>query len=464
MLTINLRSKGLPASAVIMVKDASLVSGYTQECTLNGKFIKGVATACTNPGACSGASTHTHVSHGHQHTGCAPGHTHGFVLGYIPSVACSGPPTTYQQWAYWDNSGPRYTQRYHYHLAYPNLGTVSDCVPATLTTDTQGCHTHDSVSNDPENRTLSFYRKDSDVSLRSKSLPHNSLLFYGGCSLPSHFSVETNYNGKHIKGCTVTQTNGGSNTHTHSCSSAHTHSGSVGSHTHPVCGTTPPGGCEGNPRSLSSGASMAYGNHTHSLSGSLTTVTGSSPTTSGSAAGHNHGAKSHEVAYKELNIASLDYIAMRECSMSSDFLAVWLNPLACIPENYANADGTCGTINMLSKYPKGAAVAGGTGGSSTHTHCADVAHGHTISSMSHTHTQVLNSLGTSNSNFNGYNAPTNWTSPNNGFYVKSHNSHQVPSNSLATSVSGCLPNAPSHDHGATTSEPPTKVVAFIQRV
>jgi len=60
----------------------------------------------------------------------------------------------------------------------------------------------------------------------------------------------------------------------------------------------------------------------------------------------------------------------------------FVNTLAAIPDGWQIADGSNGTPNLIGRYFKAAATAGGTGGAANHSHTVN---SHTHSMQSHTH-------------------------------------------------------------------------------
>ena len=53
----------LPKLSVIMLTDLTQIpEGFTQETSLNGKYLKGIPTAVTDPDVDIGNATHTHTS------------------------------------------------------------------------------------------------------------------------------------------------------------------------------------------------------------------------------------------------------------------------------------------------------------------------------------------------------------------------------------------------------------------
>lgn len=138
----------------------NIPADLTQETSLNGKYLKGIPTAVTNPDVNVGNTDHTHTLDGnHIHPATVPSHTHTGTSGTGASIA-AGPLNGFVS---------PFT---HTH------GTTTD-TQAVAEADNDGNHTHDTISNDLEHRTITFYKKtNTSISMSRKSLPRNMTFFY----------------------------------------------------------------------------------------------------------------------------------------------------------------------------------------------------------------------------------------------------------------------------------------------
>lgn len=447
MVSLSLRSHRVPTNAILIQSDTHKPLGYANETSLFGKFIKGVANNCTNPGTCVGASTHTHCSAGcHTHTPGSSAHTHSFITGN-QSVTC----TT-------SGGGGSVSAEVHTHSK-----TSDSASPATTITNNDS-HAHDAQNNNPSHKTV-FYLKHNEttIGLRRRNLGLGSYFMWGKPSacLPSRYSLSSNYNCKHIKGvagaCCSPNACGGSNTHIHSGNSAHNHTVSIPTHTHSLTGST--GGpsltdCHGTGARV-----IAAGTHTHTMN----TITigcgsGNSGATTNSST-HTHDCLSIEPSYKTVGFVKINTIGLRNFGIIKGGLLVWLCTAASVPSKFRGSDGACGTVDLRSLYPKGHATPGGTGGSCTHTHNSQGgAHNHCGSkSLCHTHTISGVSGCVSNT--------VTTTASGVGVVGDNTHTHTPPANSTNANVVitiGCTSNA--HTHGSKNHQPVTKTVMFIERL
>jgi hypothetical protein len=140
-----------------------------------------------------------------------------------------------------------------------------------------------------------------------------------------------------------------------------------------------------------------------------------------------------------------------DVSLPVGLIGIWRGSLGSIPDHWALCDGTGGTPDLISRYPKGATSSiGSTGGSlDPHTHTSP-SHTHTTSGHAHTMTIGVQSGGTTNV------SATATVSVANGTHTHTHGDTDSTTPTVASSTSGTL--------ASTTSEPPYEEVAFVQLV
>lgn len=442
MASTNPRNSHFPKNALLMVSNTSgnIPVGYTQETSLNCKYIKGIATVCTNPNVASGGATHTHSTGGAHAT-----HTSASSTAHTHTQGTSGPSGTISVDTF--SAGYSTATAGHSH-------TVTSASGSPVATGAcGGGHTHGALTNSPVNRTVSFYKHtETSLGLRRSSLPPNTLLFNAVTTLPSGFTTDCTYDCKLIKGASTSGTNGGCATHTHAAD-LHTHSFNLASHSHAFASHG--GGAVFTPRECN-GTGAAPGAHTHAA-GSLTFAANTGTAASSSAGSHTHDAIDLTPSYKTLRIILNSSVKLRRPAMQKDMVALWLCPVACIPSGYAVSNGSNGTINLLSLYARGKATAGCAGGSNTHTHsCVGPSHSHTAT-PSHTHTGSGTSGGAGS-------VKTRIIGADTGAATSGH-THSIggcSSSSGSSLTSSC--NAFGHTHGSQNHEPSGVTVAFIQKV
>ena len=411
----------------------NIPDGFTAEASLNGKYLKGIPTAVTNPDVDIGNATHTHASDGdHTHDGTVASHTH--------SGTSSNGPTSPA-----DNTGTA-TPFGHNH------GVSSDS-QAEAEASSDGAHTHDAFTNDLEHRTITFY-KNTDTTgthMSKKSLPRDVSFFYSKTGTLDGLAALTDYIGKHIKGNATPGTDAGSNLHQHD-NQAHNHPVDIGAHEHVLSfggtgSSSPVGG--------SAQFQVASAGHSHPSGSAATTGKSSTPVTSGNSSGHQHDDITHEPAFKTLQLLQVNSLKMSNVGVPKNCILLWLDLVSLIVAGWQVSDGTNETIDMLDIYPKGSATPDTTGGSDTHTHSTDsVTHSHTGGSVGHSHSTTGSSAAES-STFTG-----------GGIGVNAARSHTHTPGTVSTQAAQTITvtNAASnHDHGAQNSEPEAKTVAFIER-
>ena len=165
MTSISLRGNDVPAKVILLRDDSSTPAGYTSITSYNGKYLRQVPTAATNPGSAVGATTHTHASAGsHGHTPDSGAHTHGGSTGG-PSI--TGPRGT--------TAGPDSTAANSDHTHSFTSGSES---PTVTIGGGVGAHTHAVKNNDPLFRT---YRL---INPRSRLVVSKSIKISPKCLIP----------------------------------------------------------------------------------------------------------------------------------------------------------------------------------------------------------------------------------------------------------------------------------------
>jgi len=422
----------------MMLTDVTVIpADLTQETSLNGKYVKGITSAVTNPDADIGNATHTHASLGdHTHPGTVASHSHSGTHGgggsSVPTVPGAGVGTSFAN---------------HTH-------SMSCSSESEAEASNDGAHTHDAFTNDLENRTIAFYKKTNTVIHMSvKSLPRNMTFFYSQTgTLPDGLLANLTYNGKHFKGNATPGTNSGSNLHQHD-SQIHTHSVDIGAHEHTFSfgGAAPAG--HGSPFVVP----LVNQGHSHGSGTAGTTGMVSSGVTSGDSVGHQHDDITHEPAFKTLRLLQVDSVKMSNVGVPKNCIFLWLDLVSLIVSGWQVSDGTNNTINMLDMYPKGDTTPNTTGGSDTHTHSEDtVSHSHTGGSPSHTH---------SPSGSSATETAVNKTVNSAGTTVSGTHAHSVSTVGAGAAQAVTVTDAASnHTHGAENSEPEAKTVAFVERI
>lgn len=432
--TINTKSLLPKLSIMMLTQVLNVPDGFVEQSSLNGKYLKGITTAVTDPDVDIGNATHTHTSDGdHSHNGTVASHTHS-------GTSPTGPNDSAQSGF---GSGVNFS---HTH------GVSSDS-QAAAEASTDGAHTHNAFTNDLEHRTITFYKKtDTITHMSRKSLPRDLSLFYSKTGTLDGLAALADYIGKHIKGDATPGTNAGDNNHEHD-SQIHNHPVDIGAHEHVLSfggsGSSAVGG--------SGGVTKASGGHSHSSNTAATTAKSSTPVTSGNSSGHQHDDINHEPLFKTLQLLQVNSVKMSNVGVPKNCILLWLDTIALLDlvAGWQVSDGTNDTIDMLDIYPKGSATPDTTGGDDEHTHSEDTAsHSHTGASVGHSHS-TTGSSGLASSTFSG-----------NTGGVSSSNDHVHSPGTVSTQAAQTITvtdGASNHDHGAENSEPEAKTVAFIER-
>lgn len=436
--TFNTRSL-LPKLSVLMLTDlTNIPEDLTQETSLNGKYLKGIPTSVTDPDVNIGNANHTHASDGdHDHPATVPSHSHS---GTSSTTGTTGASTV-------DGVVSVFT---HTHST-----TTDTQSPAEASND--GDHTHDTISNELEHRTITFYKKtNTSIGMSRKALPRKMTFFYSKTgTLPSGLLENLNYADKHFKGDATPGTEAGDNNHQHDLIN-HNHPVDISDHEHVI---NFPGGAASSPvGGLTASATMANAGHTHPAGSALTTGKSSTPVTSGDGDAHQHDDLSHEPSFKTLRLVEVNSVKMSNVGVPKNYIFLWLDLISLIVAGWQVSDGTNDTIDMLDKFPKGDATPDTLGGNDTHTHSEDnVTHSHTGADIAHEHTGSSGSSGTASS------ISTNRTSG--GVSANPDHTHTPGTQDAEPAQTITITNgASNHDHGSISNEPEAKTVAFIERI
>jgi hypothetical protein len=450
MSSIRLRREIVPLNSIVIQSNTEKPTGYTNETSLYGKFIRGTPTSATEPGGSEGNATHTHSSVGdHTHTiSDSTAHTH---------TVTSGEANTTNQTDRRGGSGHNIPEDDHTHLV-----TSSSSSPS-VSAATEGAHTHDALANDPNHKTQFFLKHtETSIGLRRKTLGMNSIFMWGKATsaLPSRYAVDTNFDDKHIKGVanggSTPNEDLGSNTHQHASQAGHKHDVTLAAHTHTWASEANGDTTVDTNGTFTSTATTTHGHTTNTfLFDSNSGVLASTNDTS-----HQHSSLNHEPEYKTLYFIKQTSIGLRASGIPVGGMLLWLGAVADIPTNWQVGDGTSGTFDMRNKYPKGedASSPGTTGGSNTHQHNSQGgAHTHTTGSLAHTHT-TSGSSSDENANQN-----TSLSSPT----QSNQEDHNHPGGNTSSSDGNSTTlnsTSDAHQHDSLNSQPPTILVSIIERL
>jgi hypothetical protein len=413
---------GIPAGLIVMWPSTadSIPEGWDRATELDGRYIKGIADAETQPGATGGAATHEHT---------LPSHSHDLT---------------------------------HAHTVTGNTGAASGSQAARAGGDTvlavAASHTHtrsdldeeevpsgstspgvDPAANDPAHAEVVFVESDGTP----LGVPDGALAFSLDVALSGwdDFDLST---GRFIKGAAPGGDGGGTSdsaadSHTHGID-AHTHSGTGHIHGSPNTGSVAAS------TSLWAGPASALWefSHTHPVSVS------SSPTGSLESGGSGTSSASGSDLDPPFRNLRLQANISGAPSLPVGIICAWRGSLGSVPDGWQLCDGTNDTPDMFGRYPRAVTTdVGDTGGSlDAHDHTSP-AHTHD-SASGHSHTVTA-------ANPNLESASVQNTSTTTTVATITH-THSGSSDSAdpepGESTSGTL--------ASTTTEPPFTGVAFVQ--
>jgi hypothetical protein len=444
MPIVSFRNNHIPTNSVVFFSGTTLPKNFIHESAPYGRYPKGVANICTNPGTTGGNSTHQHAADCHSHTSCVS-HTHTVTTGNSSgSISYNTLP----------GGSPASTNAHTHNMTSDsNIGSV---------TSTGNCHQHAASNNSPQHTTYAFIKKEADTPFRNKHLSPCASFMWANtlASIPSGFIKETSSVNRMINSiaCScATPGNGGCANHQHAVSGSHTHTVTLTNHSHTFTGRT--GGTESysGSKTQSSPISVALANHTHGQS--LTSCNATTCATSGSSGCHQHDSVSLTPVSVEVVPIKQSSIGFRKCPVPSLSVLMWTGLNACIPSNYQLADGTNCTTDLRGKYLKQITTActnpGCSVGSNTHQH-ASAGHCHTTGCLSHTH--CIGGSITSDGCAATFSSGVNDTLSTSG------HSHTAPSTSAGPSSSSSNTNCDGHTHDSVNHEPLYYEVAWIQKL
>lgn len=413
--------QGIPTGMIVMwpSTDATIPQGWRRTAELDGRYLKGIPDAATQPGATGGAATHAHPMpthvHDETHSHTAPANT-GAGSGSVAAVA--GGPTPFA-------------------VATTHTHTLSALASAVVSSGATSPNAT-AVPNDPARLEVVFIESDGSPA----GVPDSALAFMPDISV-SGWSTYAAGTDRFIKGA-APGADGGTTaasataSHVHSVN-AHTHTGT--GHTH----TSPNTGSVASNTSLFAGPTqvMWQSTHTHPV----TVTPASTAALAGSTAADSGSAASADPPYRNVR---LNQNTLGVPDLPIGLICAWRGSIGTIPDNWQLCDGTNGTPDLFGRYPRAATASlGGTGGDlNPHTH----------TSPSHTHTTTAHShaITTSGPIVNGEEVQV--SSPTFTASTLGH-THSVAASQSVTPAVGSSTSGTLQD---TTTEPPFEEVAFIQ--
>ena len=402
---------GWPGSA------ASIPPGWSRVNALDGRYLKGIPNASTNPGATGGSATHTHTTPEHSHD---MAHTHGST-----TTASASPANT------------RLGDSPNVSVAATHTHSVPASGPAEPSTSSSASNVTEAESNEQDRLTVIWIESDGTP----ESIPAGAVAYGSSAEIPAGWSHRTDTAGRYLRGATAGANGGslqaGNATHTHGV--FHLHSTS---HTHSPGGT----GRTGTPSSTTTirtgtGITFASPIHSHAIGYASSTLSSVSADAFVASA-------TNDIPHRKYPV-----IQSSGGRLVPGIIAVWRGTLATIPAGWVLCDGTNGTPNLLGVFVKGAnsqlSDVGDSGGSAGHAHGAGTPHTHATTSHNHSLT-----FGPPTSDLEA----SNFTGPNSGV----GNTHQTAHATVSPSSSVGLGQASVSANTNSDTQPPYAEVAFIQ--
>lgn len=413
---------GIPEGVIVMWPStaASIPSGWNRVSALDGRYVKGIATAATDPGATGGATGHFHTTPGHVHS---TNHAHT-----TPANVQASTNTFLSSDGIASNTA---FAANHTHT-WPDTDTRNMNSQSTAPNSS-------SASNDPARLEVIWISSNGNP----VGIPDGALAFMNDIS-PAGWTTYADATNRFMRGAEAGADGGTTvvsqvSNHTHNVE-AHIHPGTVHDHTSPNTGDA------NGTLSFFSGPTSATWDvvHDHPVTvgmSSAAILQDSTPGASGTASPAEPPYRNVRVRQNTSGVPDLPVGA----------IAAWLGPLAAIPGNWALCDGSGGTSDMTALYPRGADASIGTtgGGDGAHTHTGNT-HGH--ATTGHTHSAVT---GVSDDVTAGVSA-----TPAVGTVTATH-THPTDGTDSATPTVG---NADSGALDSATLEPPYTEVALIQLI
>jgi len=412
---------GLPEGLVVAwpSTEASIPAGWSRVTDLDGKYLKGIPDASTQPGGTGGAASHTHT---------VPSHTHDISHSHTsptPTAAATGAVNSDD-----GNPGTSAIAASHTHTRpSTNSATVSSGATAPPTT---------SASNDLARLHVLWIEANGSP----LGLPSGALAFMLDTSV-SGWDDYANAADRFLKGSAAGADGGGTAAsdiaaHVHGIN-AHTHTGTAHTHTSPNTGSV------NSNLSLFSGPNAVIWQSSHSH---VINIASSTTAALNSGGGGNSGATdAPEPPHRRLRVRQ-NTLGFPNLPVGT--IAAWRGSLGSIPDHWQLCDGTNGTPDMFGRYPKGATSAIGDAGGSLD------AHSHTTPNHSHTTSGHAHSAST-----NPVGSGANTSSTATISVATAAHTHALSNvNSTTPTVGGSTSGTMS----ATTTEPPYEEVAFIQLI
>lgn len=416
---------GLPAGLLFAwpSTNASIPAGWDRQTDLDGVYLKGVATASTQPGTTGGAASHTHTTATHTHDLT---HSHTITGNTSAGVGSIG-----------STDGAAGTTAIASSHTHTRPSTNSDATLSGATAPTPV-----SANNDPARLEVIWIESDGTPS----GVPNGALGLTAETSITG-WTDYANATGRFLKGAAAAGNGGATavstlDSHTHSVP-AHTHTGTA--HTHTSANT---GNVTSN-LSLFAGPNAVLWqtpNHSHPI-----TIGSSSTAALDSGSGGTSGASSEGVNEPPFVNMRVKENTSGGASIPVGIIGAWRGSLGSIPEHFALCDGTNGTPDLTGRYPKGATSSiGTTGGSTTtHTHTTST---HTHTTSTHTHTETVGSAAAATANVSA----TSTVTVSLGTHTHTAANTNTATPTVGASTSGTL--------SAGSAEPAHEEVAFIQLV
>lgn len=292
--SFNMRQAQIPSDTRVFWNEprGCIPSLWSEETALYGRYLKGIATACTSFSTDNACGAHSHSCSGHCHGLSMSGHSHPASIPTSPGFAANNSPRPGPPWV----TGAGGSPQGHQH------GPGSAGSASGSGTSTCESHAHCSTE-DLKRHEMIVIKKLSSYSLRKSGLPSKSIVMWTGtlASIPSGYVLANGSNCTPdltdrlpkivANGCTPAGSSAGSNCHTH-CGGSHSHTGTI-SHSHSITGfsaTNPcisisahiPGPCNSQLTSTNQ-----HGGHNPGSAG------GSAPITLPTGGGHTHCTVSH---------------------------------------------------------------------------------------------------------------------------------------------------------------------------
>jgi len=336
---------------------ASIPAGWSRVAALDGKYVRGAATA----GGTGGAATHTHTSADHTHKENQHSHLpYGTSAASVGDVAAQSVGGT--------NSDYLLDSDNHTHTidtVYGNPGVDVGTTAVSWQTS----------ANDPSYWLVIWIESDG-----SRCVPDGALGFWADEDIPSDWTQPGNGKERFLKGAAEGNDGGGTGggvTHTHTASAAHSHTASP--HTHALMFSLP--SVEG---SLSGTEwpeePVISGHHYHLWTSGSATIDLRSRTPT------LQNEDMNEPVWTKLVIIEN---ASGDDDLPAGIIAVWRGAADAVPRDWLSCDGSGDTADLNDdRFVKGVNLVGeigDTGGSSAgHTHTGN-SHTH-LPATSHTHT------------------------------------------------------------------------------